>query len=376
MTARLPAPFRDRDETMARPGPAAWRRALALLRGGALAVALLCAGAAPEARAEPPIRLKIVGGLAGVRQFTQFEEPFWSRTIGVLSGGRIEASIHSFDRSGLRGQDMLQVMRLGVVPFGTAIVSVVAGDDPELSAIDLPGLSPDTAALRRTVEAYRPHLAALLQERYGIELLGVYAYPAQVLYCAKPFRGLDDLAGRRVRTSSVNQSEWIAALGAVPVITPFAEMVGAITKGVAECAITGTLSGAEVGLTRVTSHVHGMAIGWGVSIFGANRAAWEALAPDLRETVRRGVADLERSIWQAAEQDTVQGLACISGAACEGTRRAGLTLVVPSPADEARRRRLLVETVLPGWIERCGDACAEAWNGTIAASLGIRAGAR
>ncbi|GJE01167.1 TRAP transporter substrate-binding protein [Methylobacterium isbiliense] len=372
----MTTPPHNRDGARARAGRAA-RRAGAILRGGALAVALLSAGAAPEARAEPPVRLKIVGGLAGLRQFTQFEEPFWSRTIGELSGGRIEASIHSFDRSGLRGQDMLQLMRLGVVPFGTAIASVVAGDDPELSAIDLPGLSPDAAALRRTVAAYRPHLAALLRERYGIETLGIYVYPAQVLYCAKPFRGLDDLTGRRVRTSSVNQSEWIAALGAVPVITPFAEMVGAVTRGVVDCAITGTLSGAEVGLTRVTSHIHGMAIGWGVSIFGANRAAWEALAPELRDTVRRGVADLERRIWEGVEQDTAQGLACNTGAtACEGERRAGLTLVVPSPADEARRRRLLVETVLPGWVGRCGTACANAWNGTIAASLGIRAGAQ
>ncbi|MFE1597673.1 TRAP transporter substrate-binding protein [Methylobacterium sp. ID0610] len=343
-----------------------------------LLAALAAAGAASgPARAEEPVRLRIVGGLAGVRQFTQFEEPFWAREMAARSGGRIEASIHPFDRSGLRGEDMLQLMRLGVVPFGTALVSLAAGEDPELSAIDLPGLNPDTAALRRTVEAYRPHLRRVLDERYGIELLGIYAYPAQVLYCARPFGTLGDLAGRRVRTSSVNQSELVRALGAVPVIVPFNETVGALTRGVVDCAITGTLSGAEIGLTRVTTHIHALPISWGVSFFGASRQAWSEVPPDLRAMLRQGIGDLEDRIWRMAEEDTARGLACSTGeTGCADLNPGRLTLVPVSAGDEARRRRLLEEAVLPGWIERCGGSCIDAWNATLAAVIGIRAGGR
>ncbi len=352
------------------------RPARGVLAGAAAAMvagALLLAG---PARAGEPVRLKVVGGHGGINMFAQHEEPFWTRSLPELSGGRITASIHPFDRSGLRGQDMLQLMRLGVVPFGTVLLAVASGDEPELNAVDLPGLSPDIETLRTTVRAYRPHLARILRERHGIELLGVYTYPAQVIYCAKPFGGLEDLKGRRVRTSSVGQSELVEALGGMAVITPFTETVNAVSTGVVDCAITGTLSGYEVGLSEVTSHVHAMAISWGISFFAANRAAWEGLAPDLREVVRAGVEGLEGRIWAAAGDDTARGLACNTGAEpCAASRRGRMSLVPVTPADDDRRRRLLVDTVLPGWIERCGAACAAAWNGTLGPALGIRVSA-
>ena len=77
---------------------------------------------------------------------------------------------------------MLQLMRLGVVPFGTALLALVSGDEPELNAVDLPGLNPDMAALRNTVKLYRPHVQQMLHEKFGIELLAIYTYPAQVLF--------------------------------------------------------------------------------------------------------------------------------------------------------------------------------------------------
>ena len=336
------------------------------------ALALAPVGAAG---ADEPIHLKVIGGLDRVSQYVRLEEPFWRDRVPELTGGRVRAEIHPFDRSGLRGQEMLQLMRLGVVPFGTALLGLVAADEPELGAVDLPGLNPDMAALRRNVGVYRPHLQSVLRDKYDIELLGIYTYPAQVLHCARPFGGLRDVAGRRVRTSSVGQSEMVAALGASPVITPFAEIVGAVRSGAVECAITGALAGNEIGLPEVTSHVHAMAISWGLSFFGANRAAWEALPDEVRDALRRGIVALERDIWEAAEHDTAQGLACDTGsAACTRGRPGKMTLVPVTPEDTARRSRLLVEAVLPQWVQRCGPECARAWNRTLAPVLGAGAG--
>lgn len=355
---------------------------LAVVRGAAgatlrrVAVAMLAAmGLAGAAAAEePPIRIKVVGGLADVSQYVRFEEPFWRRRVQEITGGRIIAEVAPFDRSGIRGQEMLQLMRLGVVPFGTALLAIAATEEPEFNAVDLPALSPDIATLRRTVSAYRPHLEALLRERYSIELLGVYTYPAQVVFCNRPFTGLADLAGRRVRTSSVGQSELIQALGATPVVTPFAEILPALRAGVVECAITGTLSGHAIGLYEVTSHVHAMALTWGISVFGANANAWGALPRDLQATIRQGVLELEDEIWHAADRETGEGLACNAGQpSCSFARRGGMNVVPVSAADDERRRRLLTEVVLPRWVGRCGPDCVEAWNDFLAPVFGIRA---
>lgn len=315
-----------------------------------------------QTQAKEPVKLQIIGGLAGVTQYTRIEQPFWQSEIGALSKGRISATIRPLDAGGLRNQEMLQLMRLGVVSFGTALLSVVAGDEPELSAVDLPVLNPDVATLRLTVDAFREHLRNVLRERYDIELLGVYAYPAQVLFCAKPFTGLEDLVGRKVRTSSVAQSELMTAMGAVPVILPFAEIASALRDGVADCAITGTLSGYEIGLPRVTVAVHAFALSWGVSIFGANAAAWNALPAYARDIIRQGVGTLEDRIWSQAEADTRKGLACNAGTEpCSGKPERPMTVVPARPADETRRR-LLAEVVLPRWFERCGQDCVSAWN--------------
>ncbi|WP_372617454.1 TRAP transporter substrate-binding protein [Falsiroseomonas sp.] len=342
----------------------------------ALALGLLAAlpVARPAAADGQQIRIKVIGGLADVSQYVRFEEPFWRDRIGQLTGGRVVAEIAPFDRSGIRGQEMLQLMRLGVVPFGTAILSLAATEEPEFNAVDLSAVSPDMATLRRTVGAFRPHLEEVLRERYGIELLGVYTYPAQVVFCNRPFAGLADLAGRRVRTSAVGQSEVVQALGGTPVVTPFAQIVSAFRTGVVECAITGTLSGHAIGLYEVTTHVHAMALSWGLSIFGANGAAFAALPAEVQAQMRAGVRQLEEAIWNAADRETGEGLACNAGRPdCSLARRGNMTIVPVSAADDERRRRLLTEVVLPRWVGRCGPDCAEAWNTRLAPLFGIRA---
>src|SRR3712207_474799 len=168
-------------------------RRLAAACGLAVSLALSTAvlsgdGAANGARQEDDVlRLKIVGGLADVSQYVRYEEPFWKRHIAEVTGGRVQAEIAPFDRSGIRGQEMLQLMRLGVVPFGTALLAVVSTEEPEFNAVDLPAVNPDMAALRLTIALYRPRLRQVLEERYNIELLAVYTYPAQVVFCRRPF---------------------------------------------------------------------------------------------------------------------------------------------------------------------------------------------
>jgi len=343
--------------------------------GLACLLGLVIAGAAAgqeQDRAHAPIRLRVVGGLADVSQFVRYEEPFWRNRIPQVSGGLITAEIAAFDRSGIRAQEMLALMRLGVVPFGTALLAIVSTEEPEFNPVDLPLVNPDMASLRRNVALYRPHLEALLAERYDVELLAIYTYPAQVVFCNRAFSGLSDLAGRRIRTSSVGQSEMFAAVGARPVVMPFGEVVGAVRSGVVECAVTGTLSANTIGLHEVTTHVYAMAITWGLSVFGANRTAWNSLPEPVRRLLRQELAALEREIWEAAERETDEGLACNAGLpSCRSGRRGTMTIVPVNPNDEALRLRLLTETVLPRWVQRCGEPCVEAWNTRLAPSVGV-----
>lgn len=325
----------------------------------------------------PPQQLRIVGGLAGLNQYLRHEAPFWTTELPRLSQGRFSAEIVPFDRAGIRGQEMLQLMRLGVVPFGTALVSQSAVAEPLVAAPDLAGLNPDMASLRRSVAAYRPQLQKTLRERHGIELLAVYTYPAQVLFCKKAFSGLDDLAGRRIRVASPPQADWVEALGAQPVSIGFSAIIDNVRQGNLDCVITGTMTGNTIGLHELTSHVHTMAVSWGLALFGANRAAWAALPAPLRSLLAAELPKLEQAIWAESERETGEGLACNVGSADCATGRRGRMVAVPSSAeDERRRRQIFAGTVLSRWVQRCGESCAETWNRTIGAQLGISAALR
>lgn len=329
----------------------------------------------PEVRAKEALRLNVIGGLGGVNQFTKLEEPFWRNEISEITNGRVTAIVHPFDRSGFPGAEMLDLMQSGVVGFGTALLALSSGDDPELNGIDQPGLNPDFPTLRRVTNLYRPHLRNILRERYNVELLGIYTYPQQVLFCAKPITGLQDLKGLRVRTSSVSQSELMTVFGAIPVKMAFAEVVGAVRKGVVDCAVTGTLSGNEIGLIDVSSHILPLAINAGISVFGVNKDLWDSIPADLQNTLRQAVATLETRIWDAAERETTNGLACNIGADdCQGARKGKMTLVPVSSANHNELRTIFVESILPRWVQRCGEPCRLAWNRYVGPDLGIEVG--
>ena len=325
--------------------------------------------------AEPPqYQFRVVGGLAGVSQYTQWEEPFWSRELPRMSGGRFKADIVPFDRAGVPRDDMLRLLQLGVVPFGTVLMGSMTANYPQYTAPDLAGLNPDSSSLKLSVAAFRPFLEKSLREQHGVQLLALYVYPAQVVFCKKPFAALADLSGRRVRVSSAAQADFVGALGATPVHTAFAQIVSSVQVGSIDCAITGTLSGNGLGLQAVTSHMHAMPLNWGVALFAANLSAWEALPADLRTLLRKELPLLEAAIWEESERDTAQGIACNTGqSACTKGVKGNMVLVPMSAQDERKRQDIFVSTVLPRWLQRCGPRCAEIWNQTIGLARGLPA---
>ena len=117
------------------------------------------APAALDGAALPTTRLRIVGGLGSLNQYTRLEEPFWRVTLPALTAGRVQAEIVPFDRAGIRGQDMLRLLQQGVVSFGTAPLNLAGAEDALLAAPDLPGLNADIGALRRSVRTPRPGAA-------------------------------------------------------------------------------------------------------------------------------------------------------------------------------------------------------------------------
>jgi len=314
----------------------------------------------------PRTHLKVVGNLAGVTQYTQHEEPFWTHRIKQASGGAITAEITPFNRSGIDRQTMLSLLSLGVLTMGTSLLSGMSAEDPEVFLTDIAGLSFDLPTHRAMVDAYRPRLKSILAERHKVELLAMYVYPSQVLICRHPFASIAEIKGRRIRTSNTSQVDLVEGLGGVAVPLEFQEIGKNFKFGSIDCAITSRKSGNMIGLPESTIHVSTLPINWGTAAFIANKAFWDNLDPSIRAFLSRELAGLEKAIWMAQEIETQNETVCDSGrGVCAGSRPGRMTIVEATETDRALLGESLRKITLPRWIQRCGIGCKASWNATL-----------
>ncbi len=114
---------------------------------------------------------------------------------------------------------------------------------------------------------------------------------------------------------------------------------------------------------RFTSHMHSMAITWGLSVFGATELPGTRCPTGQGRCSGTNWPRSSGQIWEAAEVETGDGTACNSGQELRFGRRGTMTVVPVSSADRERRLRLLTETVLPGWVADAVNLAWDAWNG-------------
>ncbi|QLC72949.1 TRAP transporter substrate-binding protein [Pseudomonas sp. LPB0260] len=321
----------------------------------------------------PKTKLQVVGGVSNLTAYADFEKPFWSNEIPAVSNGQISADIKGYNEMGLKGPEMMRLMSQGVIEFGTATLAYFASDNPINEAIDLAGLSPDADTARAVTDAFSPVYAKHYSGDSGIKLLGISTYPGQVLFCNADIQGLADIKGKRVRTSSRTQADFIEALGGTSVTMSFGEVVPALQNNLVDCAITGSLSGYSAKWYEVSTHLYALPINWNQQIHAVNQKAWDKLDPKVQTFLEGRISNLVDNIWSAAARQTQEGYACNTGAAsCPYPDKGTMTLVQPSEAD----RQLLLnirEGVLSKWAARCSDQCVADFNATVGKTLNLAA---
>ncbi|MBE9603306.1 TRAP transporter substrate-binding protein DctP [Acetobacteraceae bacterium H6797] len=312
----------------------------------------------------PPISLRVVGGAANFSHYNALEVPFWRDALPQRTEGRLRAELTPYDHGGVRPEDLMRLVQLGVISVATVPLALIASEEPAFLAPDLPLMRNDIANLRAAVDRWRPQMAKQLNEQYGLELLGIHSYPAQLLFCQAPLSSLSDLAGRKVRGAGPDQSDLLRALKADPVIMPFADIRAGLRLGQVSCAITGGLPGLETGLHHETRYLYALPISWNLNAVVVSRDTLTALTPPLAAELLEATRSLEAMMWQATEKATEAAPLCATGKeSCPpGLPRGAMTLVEATADEQAYRERLVRENVLPDWARRCGDGCREPWN--------------
>ena len=345
------------------------RRYLGLL--GAVAAGAMVASVA-SAGELPKVHVTGVGLNANTVASFKDEVPFWNKTIPGASGGKVTATFAPQDHMGVKGFQVMRMVRLGVVDFGAGDISKMAQDSPIFEGCDLAGLTLDIKTARAACQAWLPVMSRTAEKLFNTKLLAVGVNPPQVVWCRIPIKGLNDLKGKKVRVFNKTMSDFIQAVGGTTISMAFAEVVPALQRGVVDCAVTGTMSGFTAGWPEVSTHQFQIYMGWSINYQSVNINAWNRFSPELQKFFLDQFATFEDKMWQTGTEALAGADNCNFGLGpCPEGKPAKLVQVSVSDADKTLHKKLMQDVVLVKWGQRCGKACAKEWNGTVGKLLGL-----
>ena len=327
---------------------------------------------ATPALADKPVKFSVLGTWASVPVFTDHEEPFW-RDLSKNTGGKMIATIGSYSHMGLKGFEVMRLLKSGVFDYVHGLFGYVASENAVFEGPDLSAVAQDIGTERDVANAYFPILEKHFEKTFNAKLLQLYPSPSQIFYCREQINGIGDLKGKKIRVYSTTLGDFVEGVGGTSVTVGFGDVIPALEKGVVDCAITGISSAYASKWYQAANYVYPMRVGWGLSFGAINMDKWNSMSSAQQAELKKRISAMTDKTWkQIGEQENTY-LECLTGKTCPYGPLGGMTLVKPSSADLAKREEIVKEYIVKRWAKRCDDTCVANWNKTIGKVLNITA---
>ena len=213
-----------------------------------------------------------------------------------------------------------------------------------------------------------------MQKNWNAKLLAFGGNTPQVFWCREVVSGLDGFKGKKVRVFNNTMRDFLAGVGATAVSMAFAEVVPALSAGVVDCGVTGSLSGNTAGWPEVTKSIYPMSLGWSINVLAVNLDTWKRLDPEVQAFFLKQVKSYEDKMWTTIKTTTAEAANCNTGVQpCTMGKLAKSTIVPVKPEEEETHKKLVEGVVLANWAKRCGAQCAKEWNDSVGKVLALRA---
>ncbi len=323
----------------------------------------------------PPVKISAVGTWNSMTNYNDREAPFW-RGLPKATGGQIISTIGSYSEFGLKGFEIMRMLKSGVFDYAYGLPGYVAAENAIFEGGDLSSVTQDIDTQRKVAEAYFPTLEKAFAEIYNAKLLQLYPFPSQVLYCRDEIKGLEDLKGKKIRVYATTLGDFVEGVGGTSVTVPFGEVIPALEKGVVDCGITGTMSAYTAKWYQAANYVYTMRVGWGLAFGAMNMDKWNSMTKEQQADLKTRLDELTDRMWKETAAEDEVAIQCLTGSSCpkeEGAPVGGMTLVKPTPADLQVRDKVANDVILARWAERCGKECADNWNATVGKVLNMQA---
>ncbi|MEM7669673.1 MAG: TRAP transporter substrate-binding protein [Pseudomonadota bacterium] len=318
----------------------------------------------------------VVGTWGNLFNWKEHESRMWNDVLPEASGGKITANAKPYTELGLSGYEVVKQLEVGAYDAVHALTTYTSQDSPPLEGIDLAGVFQDFSTYRKALKSYEPVIRRELRDKYNAELVMLYTFPSQQLFCKlgdDKSGHLASLKGTKIRTYSTSLADFIEGLGASSVTIAFSEAVPALEKGVATCGTTGTAPAYNAKWYQVTTHNVRVKLGYAATFMAFNGEAWDELSEETQALIRENAATIENEIWESIEATDAMAATCNTSGTCDWGENGGLVPVEMNDEDNAIIKDVVENTVLKRFAERCGRACAEEWNATMGKIAGVQA---
>ena len=259
----------------------------------------------------------------------------WAKNVEKATGGRVKIIVYPAQTL-CKGRDTWEAVKTGIADVGFAYMGLFAGRFPVTDVIALPcmgqyapfGKSAQIAS-RVIMEAYYkfPEIQA---EYRDVKLLHINSHEsAFVATGKKPVRRLEDLKGLKLRIAGTYITEFMKAVGAVPMrMSPAAQY-----ENMQKRVIDGFAYTWEGFVGRRMYEVTGYLTDakWYVAPFFTimNLRKWNSLPPDIQKAIE-GVSGLKAALILSKCMDDVEGRAR------QICKDRNIEIIKPSPEEKDR----------------------------------------
>lgn len=315
------------------------RTLLGAMAGTGLAAPWL---AGTRARGETPITLRYSThtprshGLYA-RAFVPFAERVERETGGRL---RFEAFTDQLLHDPVDG---FKACVTGITDYTHGYVTYQPGSFKLLHATQLPFLFPTPQVASLVVEELHPRYFKDEYERMGVYLAHVDCTSPYNIISKRPIRGLDDLAGVKMRVTGGLVAEIFRELGAVPVAISASEVYTALQRGIVDAVALSISDMVSYRLQEIGPYYTRIDLNVLALHYCLNRRAFDALPADLKGELYR----LLRIRSQMAVQNYYSGAGDERALAA---MRAGGVEIIDLDAEERVRFRTAVAPLRERYI--------------------------
>jgi TRAP-type C4-dicarboxylate transport system substrate-binding protein len=223
-----------------------------------------------------------------------------SRMIEVVkekTNGDLLINLHLGGSLPIKADSITAAVADNVIQFGDD--GFATGTIPITGVLRLPLLLQSGEELAKAMAIIRPYLDAAYGKR-GMEVLGQYSYPFQVLWGKKKITSLADIKGLKLRVTSVEQGEFIRRFGGVSLTMGSPDVAAALDRGVVDGALTASSGG---GLTwhDLLKYRYAFPTSYVNSTYVVNKEAMDKLSPATQKVLRDAAA--EQSAWATQEMN-------------------------------------------------------------------------